>query len=214
MMESLGTCQIKIQASGKFLEDHPEANIVLFATPRGIRGSAMSAIEKCAGNDDPRSPNKGGFATYHLANVIDWITAPNTVFPGNLQLDPDLTFFTAMVWNYDPRSPDIEPGSHDEETAYVIARELDKSAEVAPSRSPLRTDLQARARYVHGSEYAINDHGGLGSGLAWWSGPVDASSWGTHNSSLSGACAGRVRLRLPQAVGCNITSTPGTVNVA
>ena len=212
-MQYLGTCQIRIQASGKYHEDYPDANIALFATPEEIRGSVMSVIEKCVGNNDPKSNNKAGFTTLDLANVIKWITTPRTVFPEDLDLRADLTFFTAMLWNYTPDSPDIEPGSHDEETAYVIAHELDKAADAAPWGSSLRENLLARAKYVHGSEWAINDHGGPASGIAWWSGPVDAGLWSSQNSSVPGACANQTLLMLPQASRCS-TPSSGAANSA
>ena len=65
-----------------------------WAVPDDLRDIALYTIEKNLGDE-----NEGAYSTHHFANVANWITGWDTVFPGNLNLPAHLTFFTAMICN-------------------------------------------------------------------------------------------------------------------
>ncbi|KAI4260906.1 MAG: hypothetical protein LQ352_000061 [Teloschistes flavicans] len=164
LVSTYRSCQIKIEMSGKFQQESP---FQMKAPPDDLRAMAQLAIDRCVTREQ-----LGGYATYGFKSLIDWITNPSTVFPGDLHLPPSITFFTATVWNYKPSLPDVEPGSQDEWSAVEIRRNLESAAERAPAGSRLRLDLQAREWYVYDSEQAIISRGeALENGYYWWSGP-------------------------------------------
>lgn len=181
-----GTCQIVIQASGQYAETHP---VEIQASPDDLSRAASLAIHRCvAAYHEGPYQHLGGYSTLDFAKVVNWITAPSTVFPGNLELPESITFLTAMVWNSEPNPPDIEPGSEDEWAAAEIRQSLETAASHAPEDSYLRLDLEARAKWVEGSELRINSHGGPDGGLAWWVGPKAGAALGTAaNSTGTGA---------------------------
>ena len=67
-----------------------------------------------------------------------------------------------MVRKYVQGSYPIEPGSFDKWTAFEIDQRLEEAANRAreQARKALEKDLEACARYVYGSEIAIDSHGG------------------------------------------------------
>ena len=188
-----GTCEIRIQASGKFIEENRDDSIKLTANPAELRRATLKIIEKCLVGQ-----GEGGYSTYDFGRVVRWITAPTTDFPENLDLGPDLTFFTAIVWSYQTTFPtDVpEPGSYDESTADQLVNHIGKAANRAPAGSALERNLEARADYVWESAATIYKHWGVESGYAWWSGPDD-DQMSTQNQTTTVAPNVKANLTLP-----------------
>ena len=198
-----GTCKILIQASGKYIEEHQDSNIRLTATPNDLRVAALDTIINCV-----RQERLGGYSTNQFHYLVDWITAPRTVFPGGLNIPVTTSFFTtAVTESHEWRAFEADPGSFDAETASQLKSRLSTAADAAPSGSVLQRDLQGRARYVRGSEEAIQSHG-EGSGLAWWSGP-EVDYPGVANFDAD--CATKSKLGIP-VPGCNRTDLQGVEN--
>ena len=195
-----GTCQIRIEPSGKYVDENAGDNIRLIAAPKVVRRKAKATIDQCI-----ESEREGGYSTFDLDKTINWITAPTTDFPDKLDLGPELTFFTVMVWNYEPTGMNyFEPGSYDELTALHIRDAITDAAKVAPSGSELQRQLRAKAKYINESATAINDHGGNESGLTWWTGPSDGLSR-IQNSSAIARFSAIARLALPGTKNCSDT---------
>ncbi|KAL9594001.1 MAG: hypothetical protein Q9179_005593 [Wetmoreana sp. 5 TL-2023] len=160
----LGSCQIQIQMSGKYSQAGNRVKIR--APPDHLRLAAQLTVQRCVAGQQQGGERTGGYSTYDFAKVIDWITAPQdveaqTYFPTpELNLPASITFFTAMVWNYGPRFPEVEPGSEDEHTAIEIARRLASAAGRAPAGKALQRDLENRQEYVEASAMEIRKHGG------------------------------------------------------
>lgn len=147
----------------------------------------------------------GGYATNQFAKVVNWITAPDTPFPQNLDLPDEITFITAMVWKPWSYRNLFEPGSRDEWTAIELNDALLAAVNRAPEGSVLQDTLRARLVYVQGSEAAM-DNGGRESGYMWWSGPVPLHS--------HGAFACDQKLILPGAKNCSSNSTPSDLRIS
>ena len=192
-----GTCEIRIQASGKFIEESSNS-IRLTATPRDIRFAALKTIEACL-----MDHGEGGYSTHDFGRVVRWIEAPSTDFPENLNLGPDLTFFTAMIWNFNTMFPtsEPEPGSHDESTAYRLADQLRNTAKTAPAKSVLQRNLEARADWVESSAATIHRDYGPETEFAWWSG-ADEHQASSPNQNPTTACNATANLTLPGVASC------------
>lgn len=168
----------------------------MVATPDAIRDAAWYAMKQCVADK-----NKiGGYATHQFAKVVDWITAPDTPFPQNLDLPDEITFITAMVWTPWSFTNLFEPGSRDEWTAVQLVYALEAAIDRAPEGSVLESTLEARRKYVEGSEMAIDNWGGQESNYKWWSGPAPDHS--------HGAVACDPKLILPGGKNCSSDSTP------
>lgn len=159
-----GTCEIALSASGRYAQEN---RLQVEAVPNDLRKIALYTIENCLGKE-----KLGGYSTHQFANVVDWITAPDTVFPGDLNLPASLTFFTALVWNPSYSLKGLEPGSDDEWSAVQLNYALEAAIAQAPPNSDLHRSLEERLEYIEGSEEAMGSGGGHGdSGFTWWSGP-------------------------------------------
>ena len=64
----VGTCQIKIQVSGQYAEEHP---VQVQASPDDLREVAALTTQRCLIEQE-----EGGYSTYEFARVVNWITAP------------------------------------------------------------------------------------------------------------------------------------------
>ena len=198
-----GTCEIVLSASGKYAQEN---RLQVEAIPNDLRNTALFTIQKCLGKE-----KLGGYSTYQFANVVDWITAPDTVFPGNLNLPASLTFFTALVWNPSYSLEGLEPGSDDEWSAVQLNHALEAAMARAPPKSDLHRSLEERLEYIEGSEEAIGNHGGHGdSGYTWWSGPQPdlATSPTVENETF--ACDSRAIL--PGTKDCGTGSNLGVLS--
>ena len=203
-MTLLGTCEIVLSASGKYVED--DNRLQVQAAPDDLRDIAQYTIEKCLGDE-----KEGGYSTHQFANVANWITDPDTVFPGNLNLPAHLTFFTAMICNPADSLEDFEPGSRDAQSALELKRALQIALGRLAPGSDLQRSLLARRRYVRGSEMAIINHGGPESGYFWWSGPRPRTS-----SQMTGSNSFACNLEsVPPGTGqCIENSNPSALNSA
>ena len=151
-------------------------------------------MKKCVIDEN----GKGGYATNQFAKVVDWIIAPNTPFPQNLDLPDEIIFITAMVWKPWSYHNLFEPGSRDEWTAAELKHALSAAADRAPDGN-VQSTLRAREDYVEGSEQAMGNYGREGA-YKWWSGPVPFH--------FHGAFACDPKLILPGAKNCSSDSTP------
>ena len=163
--------------------------------PNVLQAITLYTIEKCLGDE-----YLGGYSTHQFTNVVDWITAPDTVFPGDLDLPADITFITALVWNPEGFGFRFEPGSRDGRTAEELEEALLKAINRAPEGSGLRRSLARRYEYVEGSRVEMRDPD---SGYLWWSGPKSPlyPSLTTGNNTL--ACD--PKSMLPGTKECNST---------
>ncbi len=200
-----GTCEIVLSASGKYAQEN---RLQVEAVPNDLRNIALYTIRKCLGGE-----KLGGYSTHQFANVVDWITAPDTVFPGNLNLPASLTFFTALIWNPSYSLKGLEPGSDDEWSAVQLNYALEAAIARAPPHSNLHRSLEERLEHIEGSEEAMGNRGGHGdSGYTWWSGPQPdlASSPTIENENF--ACD--PTSLLPGTTSCNTSSKLSDVSSA
>ena len=163
--------------------------------PNVLRDIALYTIEACLGDE-----YLGGYSTHQFTNVVDWITAPDTVFPGDLNLPAHITFITALVWNPEGFGSLFEPGSRDGWTAEELEGALLEAINRAPAGSDLRRSLARRYEYVEGSRVEMKDPD---SGYFWWSGPRSSlyPPLSTGNNTL--ACD--PKSMLPGTKECNST---------
>ena len=197
METSIGTCEIVLSASGKYAQEN---RFRVEAVPNDLGNIALYTIQHCLGDQ-----RLGGYSTLQFANVVDWITAPNTVFPGDLNLPASLTFFTALVWNPSHSLKGLEPGSNDEWSAVQLYYALETAVSQAPPGSDFQRSLEERLEYIEGSEVAIGDQGGHGdSGLNWWDGPQPSRALSPTIGNRTLACD--PRSILPGNKNCSTSS--------
>ena len=72
-------CRIQISASGKAAQ---EVNVPIQISGQTMRHMAGRAIQTCVEGDHPL----GGLMTRYIRRTLDWLTAPDTVFPENLDI--------------------------------------------------------------------------------------------------------------------------------
>ena len=192
-----GTCEIVLSASGKYAQEN---RLQIEAVPNHLRNIALYTIQKCLGKE-----KLGGYSTHQFGNVVDWITAPDTVFPGDLNLPPSLTFFTALFWNPSHSLKGLEPGSDDEWSAVQLNYALEAAIARAPPNSDWHRSLGERLEYIEGSEEAMGNLGGHGdSGYTWWSGPQPDRASSPIIENETSAC-NPISL-LPGTTNCNMSS--------
>lgn len=200
MVISIGTCEIVLSASGKYAQEN---RFQVDAVPNDLGNIALYTIQHCL-----RDQRMGGYSTLQFENVVNWITAPNTVFPGDLNLPASLTFFTALVWNPEDSLKGLEPGSDDEWSAVELYYALEKAVVRAPPGSDLERSLEERLEYIEGSEKRIGDGGGHSeSGVKWWDGPQPSRAFSPTIRNNTLACD--PRSILPGNKNCSPSSNLG-----
>ena len=148
------------------------------ASPDELRELALYTIEKCI-----HGQKLGGYTTKYIEDTIDWITAPETVFPGNLDLPPEITFFTAMVRRRRATASEeeYEPGAHDPQVSLIIRDSLMVAEEEALPYSELEEDLRKRYDYLAVSHRVQEQREWK---RAWWESWIHPPSL-TPNATLS-----------------------------
>jgi len=85
----LGSCQITVFASGKWADEN---DLQASVSPYMLRQLVLYVVQECVVTDQD-----GGYATHGFKRAVDWVTAPTTNFPTNLDMPASTTYFTAMV---------------------------------------------------------------------------------------------------------------------
>ena len=151
-----GTCQIKLTASGKYASEH---DLAIRMSPDDLRLLALYTVEDCIFKQ-----HIGGYTTKGFEDTIDWLVAPDTGFPDNLDLPAYTTFFTAMVGH--PQVEGYEPGAHDPLISRAMLHYLGQARAQTPRMSGLQRMLARRYEYIRISAEVQQRHREWK--RAWW----------------------------------------------
>lgn len=155
VVETHNQCQLRLHASGKWVEENVFAMDI---SPNKIRNMFGRLMDKCV-----QGKRIGGFLTNGINNTMKWLVREDTEFPGepsrkpgeprNLHIPESATFLTAMIWHTPGRgrSMEFEPGANHPIASDLLYRALQRAVIDLEDEDPHSTfirELQRREQFI------------------------------------------------------------------
>ena len=165
LISQLGTCQIKISASGKFALEH---DLQMLISPDELHTLALYTIQECVGKE-----HSGGYTTKNLTRPAQYLTSLDNGFPWSLYLPASTTFISAMVWHSEHANRQengFDPGNHDAQTSRILGYEIYDKYEEAPEDSEEKAIMAYRWNYIEAAAVKQDeyDFAARALKLPWW----------------------------------------------